>query len=230
MTPRCTCRALWLVSMSWFLKQAMPRLSGKLPVFQSDVAPLSITHCNNKETEKRTYSGGLSYLPGRMTHGHAMPPHAVLTTVIWRVSYLIVGGGSTVYPPLVRAQHREQQHRKDSYNDGGGSERYQKELFRCSCSDVSLLFDASYIHLFTQWKYVYIFLCCFNTCTNGAFYNATVSYLINDPLVHSHFPENCFSNGGSANIPCSNTQHTLVYCLDLVYIFKIISAYVKVVH
>lgn len=54
MTPVYTWRALWLDSMPWFLKQAKPRLSGKLPVFQSDVAPLSMTHCNNKETEKRT--------------------------------------------------------------------------------------------------------------------------------------------------------------------------------
>lgn len=53
-TPGYTCCALWLVSMPWFLKQAIPRLSGKLPVFQSDVAPLSMTHCNNRETEKRT--------------------------------------------------------------------------------------------------------------------------------------------------------------------------------
>lgn len=54
MTPVYTCRALWLDSMPWFRKQAIPRLSGKLPVFQSDVAPLSMTHCTNKETEKIT--------------------------------------------------------------------------------------------------------------------------------------------------------------------------------
>lgn len=44
-----------------------------------------------------------------MPHGHAMPLHAGLTTVVWRVSYLIGGGGSTVYPPLGRAGHGEQQ-------------------------------------------------------------------------------------------------------------------------
>lgn len=41
-----TCLALWSVSMPCFLRQARPRASGVLPVFQSEVAPESITHCN----------------------------------------------------------------------------------------------------------------------------------------------------------------------------------------
>lgn len=61
--------------------------------------------------QKREPSGGLSYLPGRMTHGHAMRPHASLTTVIWSVSYLIGGGGSTVYPPLGIAWRTITQHK-----------------------------------------------------------------------------------------------------------------------
>lgn len=56
------------------------------------------------EKQRREPSGGSSYLPGCMTHGHAMLPHAGLTTVIRRVSYFIGGGGSTVYPPLSRAK------------------------------------------------------------------------------------------------------------------------------
>lgn len=52
--------------------------------------------------------GGWSYLPGHMPHGHVMLLHAGLTAVVWRVSYLIGGGGSTVYPPLGRAEHGEQ--------------------------------------------------------------------------------------------------------------------------
>lgn len=52
-----------------------------------------------------------------MTHGHAMLLHAGLTAVVWRVSYFIGGGGSTVYPPLGRAKHGEQWHSKnDSYS------------------------------------------------------------------------------------------------------------------
>lgn len=39
-----------------------------------------------------------------MPHGHIMPLHAGLTAVVWRVSYLIGGGGRTVYPPLGRAR------------------------------------------------------------------------------------------------------------------------------
>lgn len=51
-TSDCTCRALWLVSMPCFLRQARPRASGELPTFQSDVAPLSMTHWNNREQKK----------------------------------------------------------------------------------------------------------------------------------------------------------------------------------
>ncbi len=113
-TSGCTCRALWPVSMPCCLRHARPRVSGELPTFQSDVAPLSMTHCNNRKQKRGANycygrcEGGWSYLPGHMPHEHVMPLHAGLTTVVWRVSYLIGGCGSTVYPPLGRAEHGEQ--------------------------------------------------------------------------------------------------------------------------
>lgn len=45
-----TCLALWAVSMPWFLRQLTALGSGDRPTFQSETAPLSMTHCNTKHT------------------------------------------------------------------------------------------------------------------------------------------------------------------------------------
>lgn len=49
-----------------------------------------------------------SYLPGYVSHWHIMLLHAGLATIIWRVSYLIGGGGRTVDPPLGTGRHEAQ--------------------------------------------------------------------------------------------------------------------------
>ena len=45
-----TCLALWAVLMPWFLRQLTALGSGDRPTFQSETAPLSMTHCNIKHT------------------------------------------------------------------------------------------------------------------------------------------------------------------------------------
>lgn len=76
-----------------------------------------------------------------MPHGHAMALHAGLTAVVWRVSYLIGGGGGTVYPPLGRAKKwfiLTYRHVVDVQNLQGDvlclRTQLQKRLKRCNAS------------------------------------------------------------------------------------------------
>lgn len=65
-----TCRALWSVSMPCFLRQARPRASGALPIFQSEVAPESITHCNT-HTENTVLGSSANQDPAVPAAPHA---------------------------------------------------------------------------------------------------------------------------------------------------------------
>lgn len=109
-----TCRALWFVSMPCFLRQSRLRGSGALPMFQSDVAPESITHCNTHTHRMELVLRSCpTYLTRHVMHGHAVLLHAGCTSIVRRVPDLIGGGGSAVYPPLHTQTYSRRQSTKN---------------------------------------------------------------------------------------------------------------------